>query len=123
MLSQLGPDPATIGRSVFAVPESKYCKTFLLDPTRYFTFRWRKRRLKRTGNSMTFWVSSCPSGDASRWLLDIAAIGAFPAFTGENSQLLYFRWFSQHARSLSFHPLLLRSGIAECSGPQTNVLN
>src|SRR5215468_10361934 len=44
-------------------------------------FRWRERRSKHTPNSMTFWAISCPSGNASSWLLDISAISAFARFS------------------------------------------
>jgi hypothetical protein len=72
---------------------------------------------------MTFWVSSCPFGNA--------VDGFWMFLQSAHSHVFHWRKEPTPLLSMAFHstrvafqaPVTIGSGIAECSQPQTNVLN
>ena len=63
---------------------------------------------------MTFWVSSCPSGNATRWRLDISAISAFALAKIANSVI--FDGLLRHERSLSCTCYYCHRGLPNVAG-------
>jgi hypothetical protein len=60
-----------------------------------------ERSPKRAGNSMRFWASFIPKWQRQGGFRIFLQSAHFPVFTGENRQLLYFRWLFT-ARALVF---------------------